>query len=136
MILIDSNIFMYAAGVDHPNKKDSIRVLQQVVRGTLEGCTSVEILQEILHRYRSIDRWHDGKQVFETARIISKVIYPIEVSILDQAKQLLDQYPSIMARDAVHAATVLALGLEGICSYDTDFDIVTEIHRFSPGNLL
>ena len=92
MILIDSNIFMYAAGVDHPNKKSSIDVLQQVVRGTLEGCTSVEILQEILHRYRSINRWHDGKQVFETAKVIAKVIYPIDIDILDQAKQLLDLF--------------------------------------------
>jgi predicted nucleic acid-binding protein len=135
MILIDSNIFMYAAGVDHSNKKDSIHVLQQVVQGTIEGVISVEILQEILHRYRSINRWQDGKQVFETARIISKVIFPIEVNILDQAKQLLDQYPSIMARDAVHAATVLILGLEGICSYDRDFDNLSEIKRFIPGNM-
>ena len=132
MILIDSNIFMYAAGVDHPNKKNSIHVLKQVVQGTIEGCTSVEILQEILHRYRSIDRWHDGKQVFETARVISNIIYPIDLNILDQAKKLLDRYPSIMARDAVHAATVLVLGLEGICSYDKDFDTITEIHRFKP----
>ncbi|MEE8398728.1 MAG: type II toxin-antitoxin system VapC family toxin [Desulfobacterales bacterium] len=136
MMLIDSNIFMYAAGVDHPNKKSSIHVLQQVVGGALEGCTSVEILQEILHRYRSIDRWHDGKQVFETAKIISKVIYPIDLEILDQAKQLLDKYPSIMARDAVHAATVLVLGLEGICSHDRDFDALIEVHRLEPGNMM
>ena len=74
MMLIDSNIFMYAAGVDHPNKKSSLQVLQQVVRGAVAGCTSVEILQEILHRYRSIDRWQDGKKVFETAKIIAKIV--------------------------------------------------------------
>lgn len=135
MILIDSNIFMYAAGVDHPNKRSSIDVLQRVVGGGFEGCISVEILQEILHRYRSIDQWHDGRKVFEAARIISKIVLPVDVDILDEAKRLLDLYPSIMARDAVHAATVLVLGLKGICSHDRDFDALTEIHRFDPGSM-
>ncbi len=136
MILFDSNIFMYAAGIDHPNKKNSVFVLQRLVQGSLDGCISVEILQEILHWYRSIGRWHDGKKVIQTARIISKIIYAIDIDILDQAKHLLDQYPSIMARDAIHAATVLILELEGICSYDRDFDNIVEIQRFDPQSLL
>lgn len=59
----------------------------------------------------------------------------IGIDTVDQAKQLLDQYPAIMARDAVHAATVLVLELEGICSQDRDFDAFTEIHRFEPGSM-
>jgi len=40
-----------------------------------------------------------------------------------------------MARDAVHAATVLVMELEGICSHDKDFDILADIRRFDPANM-
>ncbi len=69
MIFIDSNIFMYAGGVEHAKKAPSLAFLSSIASKEVEACTSVEVLQEILHRYRSIDRWNDGKKVYLSARI-------------------------------------------------------------------
>ncbi len=36
-MLIDSNVFMYAAGAPHPNKAPSVAFLQRVASGALDG---------------------------------------------------------------------------------------------------
>ena len=84
MILVDSNIFMYAAGGIHPNKALSVSFLRRVAKGEIDACISVEILQEILHRYRSIDRWEEGKKVYIHARKITSVIEPITDEIITE----------------------------------------------------
>ena len=68
MILIDSNIFMYAGGASHPNKAPSVALLEGIATGRLDGVIDAEILQEILHRYRSIRRWKDGSKEIQYAR--------------------------------------------------------------------
>ena len=50
-VFIDSNIPMYVAGRDHPLRDPSRRFLARVQGGEVEGCTSTEVLQEILYRY-------------------------------------------------------------------------------------
>jgi hypothetical protein len=37
VILIDANIFMYAAGADHPNKEPSRVFLERVAEGEIEA---------------------------------------------------------------------------------------------------
>ncbi len=63
MIMLDSNIFMYAAGVAHPNKKTVFNYWKNRIRD-IDAVIDAEVLQEILHRYRSIHRWEDGADVF------------------------------------------------------------------------
>jgi predicted nucleic acid-binding protein len=63
VILLDTNLFMYAAGADHPNKAPAGRYLDRVASGEVETAIDAETLQEILHRYRAIRRWEDGRQV-------------------------------------------------------------------------
>jgi predicted nucleic acid-binding protein len=53
VILIDANIFMYAAGAEHPHKEPSRMFLEQVARGEVDAALDAEVLQEILHRYRA-----------------------------------------------------------------------------------
>ena len=132
MIFIDSNIFMYAAGENHAFKKPSVEFLEQVARAEIDACISTEILQEILHRYRSINRWSDANQVYTLAKAIAPNIELITVDILDRATEILDRYPGLMARDGVHAATCFCLALDGICSYDRDFDTVEGLVRLTP----
>lgn len=42
----------------------------------------------------------------------------------------MDKYPSIVSRDAIHAAVVVNNKLKGIISEDSDFDIIKGIKRF------
>jgi predicted nucleic acid-binding protein len=132
MILVDSNVFMYAAGADHPNKESSVRFLEQVASGEQDAVIDAEVLQEILHRYRAIGRWQDGRRVYDLARRIVPVVVPITARETDAARLLLDQYPSLKARDALHAAVVLEVDSGTICSYDGDFDTIRGLKRLEP----
>lgn len=132
MILIDANIFMYAAGTEHPHKEPSSRFLDQVARGSIDAAIDAEVLQEILHRYKAIRRWPEGGQVYDLARQIVPLVLPITVEILDAARALLDRYPGISARDALHAAVVRLHGARAICSYDGDFDDIEGVERIEP----
>jgi len=133
MILVDTNVIMYAAGAPHPHKAPSVALLEQVASGTIEAVIDAEVLQEILHRYRAIHRWEEGRQVYDLARQIFPQVIPVTAEILDRARQLLDADDQIMARDALHAAVVREEGLEGVCSYDQDLDRIHGLVRREPG---
>ena len=123
---------MYAAGAEHPNKAPSVAFLDSVARGEVEAIVDAELLQEILHRYRAIDHWTDGRRVYDLARQIFPAVLPVTSEIVDRARILLDEYDGLMARDALHAAVVEINSLEGICSYDRDLDRITTIRRTEP----
>jgi predicted nucleic acid-binding protein len=132
VILIDANIFMYAAGAEHPYKEPSRRFLEQVARGEVDAALDAEVLQEILHRYRAIRRWPEGRGVYDLARQIVLIVIPITAEVLDLARHLLDQYEGLMARDALHAAVARVHGAQAICSYDGDFDEIAGLRRIEP----
>jgi uncharacterized protein len=132
VILLDANTFMYAAGAAHPHKLPSARMLERVARGEVAATINAETLQEILHRYRAINRWSQGRQVYDLARQLFPSVVPISSDILDRARELLDHHSTLMAREALHAAVVMHEGLEAICSYDRDFDVIGTISRIEP----
>jgi predicted nucleic acid-binding protein len=132
VILVDSNILMYAAGADHPFKRPSIAWLERVAAGKLDATVDAEALQEILHRYRSIRRWSEGRRVYELARAIFPIVIPMDAAVLDRSRKILDAHSQLMARDALHAAVVALHGFVAICSYDRDFDVIEGLHRIEP----
>jgi len=132
VILVDANVIMYAAGAEHAHKRPSVALLERVARGEVEATIDAEVLQEILHRYRSIGRWEDGRRVYDLARKLFRNVVPVTADVLDRARRLLDTDRRIMARDALHAAVVMAEGLEAVCSWDRDFDRIKGIVRREP----
>jgi hypothetical protein len=132
VILVDANVFMYAAGAAHPHKQPSVRFLEQVAQGDVEAVVDAEVLQEILHRYRALGRWQDGRAVYDLARRIVPVVLPVTAEILDTARALLDRHAALSARDALHAAVVQVRALRGICSFDGDLDRVPQLLRIEP----
>ena len=132
MTLADSNIFMYAAGREHAFKGRSASFLERVAVGSLDAAVDAEVLQEILHRYRALRRWAEGKAVYDAARIVFPVVFSVTAEVMDGARMLLDQYPGLMARDAVHASVVRVYNLESICSFDRDFDKIRGLRRIEP----
>jgi predicted nucleic acid-binding protein len=132
VILIDTNVIMYAAGAQHPHKGPSVRLLERVAAGEVEATIDAEVLQEILHRYRSIGRWDDGRRVYDLSRRLFPSVVPVTAAVLDRARRVLDGDDGIMARDALHAAVVMTEGLEAVCSWDRDFDRIRGLVRRSP----
>ena len=132
MVFIDTNIFMYAAGKEHPHKIPSVNLLHKIASGEVDACINVEVLQEILHRYRHINRWEDGKAVYSLTRKIIPVILPVDTYIMEKCFNLLNKYSGIMARDALHAAFCKINNITSIYSFDKDFDVFDSLTRIEP----
>jgi len=132
MILLDANILMYAAGAPHAHKRPCLELLDRVAREEIEVAADVEVLQEVLHRYRAIGRWEDGKRVYDLARRIISTWLPVDLPILDRARQLLETSPRLSARDALHAAVYFEVDADALCSFDRDFDQIRGLHRIEP----
>jgi uncharacterized protein len=132
MILVDSSILMYASGGDHPHRASSAAFLERVADGKVQAAINAELLQEILHRYRSLDRWEEGRSVYDAARMLFEHVLPITGDVVDLARRMLDEYPWLGGRDAVHAAVVEVYELKGICSFDRVFDRIHGLRRVEP----
>ena len=129
MILVDTNVIMYAAGAEHPHKRPSVALLERVAAGELEATIDAEVLQEILHRYRAIGRWDEGRLVYDLTRRLFPNVVPVTAEVVDRARTVLDGDSHIMARDALHAAVVMSGGFEALCSYDRDFERAGLVRR-------
>lgn len=135
MILIDANVFMYAAGADHANKQPSLALLRLVGKGDVDAGVDAEVLQEILHRYRAIDRWQEGREVYDLARRIVPTVVPITADVVERARAILDTHAQASARDALHAAACQVSGAAAICSFDRDFDHLVGVERVEPAEV-
>ncbi|HYK60561.1 MAG TPA: type II toxin-antitoxin system VapC family toxin [Bryobacteraceae bacterium] len=132
MTLVDSNIFMYAGGREHRLKRRAAAFLERVADGSIEATVDAEALQEILHRYRAIGRWNEGRLIYDSARVLFPTALAVTGEVMDRARLLLDEHPQLMARDVVHAAVVEVYGLDSICTFDRDFDRVRGLRRIEP----
>jgi predicted nucleic acid-binding protein len=128
-VFIDSNIPMYVAGREHPHREPSRRLLARVKRGEIQGCTSVEVLQEILYRYSALRRLDLAREVYDLFVQICPVILSVTLAETDRARDLLAEVDGISARDAIHAAIMFNHDVEWVASFDASFDRVPGIRR-------
>ena len=131
-VFLDTNVFLFAAGREHPLRAGCREVLSRVAEGELEATTSTEVVQEVLHvlcRRGLNDR---AVRLAEHILDLFPQILPVRAADMRMACSLLDEVPSISVRDAVHAGTMLANGLDRIVSADVHFDRVPGIERITP----
>jgi len=130
VILIDTNIFMYAAGRESPQRSPCQRFLEKTVAaGGAAACTDAEVLQEILHRYRSLKIPDIGFQLFDTVSQLGIPILAVNDRSLREARTLLEQYPSLSTRDGVHLGVMREHGIEEVLSYDRGLSQVPWVKR-------
>ena len=129
MIFLDSNIPMYLVGAAHPNKERTVSILERLVRDEARLVTDAETLQEILHRYTAIGRRDAIQPAFDAVLDIVDDVFPINVSDMLRAKELLSSYDGISARDAVHAAVMKNRGIDTLFSFDAGYDALPFLHR-------
>jgi hypothetical protein len=131
IVFIDSNIPMYGAGREHPNRDPSRRFLAAVQRNEIEVCTSTEVLQEILYRYSALKRRDLALKVYDLFTAICPIVLDVTLADMNLARDLLMDRHDLSARDAVHAAVMMNHGVESIATFDRDFDRVPGIRRFA-----
>jgi len=129
---IDTNIFLYSVGQDHPLKPASVTTIHRIRDGQITAVINTEIIQEILYHFQSIKQLPIGIRLAKDAVLISARIFPVEEIDLSLAIELLESYPKIQTRDAFHAATMIRNGIKEIISTDPHFDLIYEIKRIDP----
>ena len=129
MILVDSNIPMYLVGADHPLKARARQLAEEAIAADEPLCTDAEVLQEILHRYRAIERPDMIDPAFEAVLGIIDVVYPIEHGDVERARRILRSSPERSARDAIHIAVMHARDIDRVMSFDRGFDGIPGIQR-------
>ena len=129
-VFIDSNVPMYVAGREHPNRSPAKRFLEKVRRGEVEAHTSTEVLQEILYRYSSLKRLDLAAQVYDLFVQICPVVFPVNLADTDRAKALVCGKAAVSPRDALHAAVMLNNGVPRVATFDNDFDRIVGIKRY------
>jgi predicted nucleic acid-binding protein len=129
MIFVDSNIPMYVAGREHPNRGPSLRLLERARAGEIRICSSTEVLQEILYRYTSIERRELGYRVYDLFVALCPVVFSVTLADTDRAKELLTRTHGPSVRDAVHAAVMLNNDVEEIATFDRGFDSIDGVKR-------
>lgn len=133
-VLVDTSVIMYAAGGPHRHREDCRSVLSQVADGLLDATTSVEVVQEILHRFSRGDR-EMGARMAQGVLDLFGALLPVDQAVIADTVTRFRREEGLSARDALHAATCAVHGFEGIVSVDTDFDGVPDVVRIAPAAL-
>lgn len=131
---LDTNVFMYAAGRDHPLKTPCVEVLRQVTREAFEVVINTEVLQEILYCYSAIGELKCGLRLAHLAvDQVGGEVLPVTLTDMQLAFDFMQRYgATIKSRDAVHAATLLNHNLTYLISADRHFDRIDGITRVDP----
>lgn len=120
---------MYLVGADHPNKARAVAALQGHVLAGDPLITDVEVFQEILHRYVSIDRLAAIDPAFAALSGLTEHVEQVGFADIDEARRLVLTTRGMSARDAVHVAVMKRLGCTRILSFDRGFDGVQGLAR-------
>ena len=133
MILIDANVFMYAAGRESPQRALSQAYLQRLVEpNTPAVCTDAEVLQEILHRYKALGVPDIGFGLVDAITRLPIPVLPIAEADVIEARRLMERFEDLSARDSVHLGVMQQHGIERILSYDRGLDRVGWAVREEP----
>ncbi len=131
-VFIDTAVPMYAAGGNHPLRDPCARILDLIKQGDLDGVTSIEVVQEIAHRFLSVRRPEIAARLATDVLDLFAPVLPITHALMRRLPDLIALYPSLASRDLVHVATCLHEGITAIISPDRAFDQVAELRRIDP----
>lgn len=133
-VLLDSAVAIYAFGEESELKPACLNVFR-LTAGDLRAYASVEMIQEFVHH--RLRRTGDRLQTTQDGRDVAALctLLNFDREVLDLSLELVERLPTVRGRDAVHAATALAYGIERIVSTDSAFDGIPGLTRIDPREL-
>lgn len=118
MIVVDTNVLVYAVGADHPLTAPARRVLNAVASGGLTASTTVEVIGEFAHvRARRRGR----ADAVALARSFTTLLGPLITTTaadLDRGLDLWAEHESLGAFDSVLVAASERVGAQAIVTAD------------------
>ncbi|MDE2981343.1 MAG: type II toxin-antitoxin system VapC family toxin [Gemmatimonadota bacterium] len=129
MIFVDTNVFMYHVGAEHPLQDQARGFFRDARLRNLRLVTSVEVLQEILHRYVKLGRRGTASAAFALVDGSVSEVWPVERVDLELARGLADRYPGLEARDLVHLACCIRHKPRDLMTFDRGLAAAWEARR-------
>lgn len=118
MIFVDTNVFMYAVGRPHPLRGAAREFFSESQLNHTPLCTSAEVLQELLHVYVRVSRFDVLDAALSLIARSRIEVWPLELEDVTLARQLIDQFPTLGARDLCHLASCRRRGVREIKTFD------------------
>ena len=129
MIFVDTNVFMYFVGSEHPLRDQARDFFHDARLRDLRLATSTEVLQEILHRYVKLGRRGSASAAFELVDASVSEVWPVERTDIELARGLADRYPGLEARDLVHLACCIRHEPRDLVTFDRGLATAWEARR-------
>jgi hypothetical protein len=117
MIFVDTNVFMYAVGRNHPLRTPARDFFEDSVRHEDRLVTSAEVIQELLHAYLPVGRVAALDAALTLARSLTES-WPVETADVFHARTLYNRHPGLGARDLLHVACCQRRGVTRIKTFD------------------
>ncbi|MEX2212106.1 MAG: PIN domain-containing protein [Gaiellaceae bacterium] len=133
MIVLDTNVLLYATGADHAFKPASHGLVASIRDGRVRATTIVEVIQEFVH-VRSKRR--PRREAVELAADYVELLSPLLVvgdAELRVALRLFDRHPRLKAFDALLAAAAIASDADALVSADGAFAGIRGLRHVVPG---
>lgn len=118
MIFVDTNVFVYAVGRDHPQREPAQAFFVDARRDHVPLYTSAEVLQELLHVYLRPRRYRELDEAMTLASRATTEVWALEPADVELARQLERLHPTLAARDLCHLASCRRRGVHEIRTFD------------------
>jgi uncharacterized protein len=117
VIFVDTNVFMYAVGREHPLRERARRFF---LHGQHKEplTTSAEVMQELLHAYLPVGRLETLDAALLLVESSVAEIWPIEAEDVRTARLLIARYPELGSRDLLHLACCQRQNVASIQTFD------------------
>ena len=131
MIILDTTVLGYAVGGDHPLREACRRLLVALQAGTVDGATTVEVIQEFTH-IQARRRQREDAVALAQAYAASLRLLLTTPGDLELGLRLFEAHPRLGAFDAMLAAVALNQGAEALVSADAGFGTVPGLRWINP----
>lgn len=118
MIFVDTNVFMYAVGREHPLREEARAFFLEHLDSGEVLVSSAEVLQELLHAYLPVNRVATLDAALELAHERLGAIWPLEPDDLELARTLIEKHAALKARELVHLACCTRRGVNRVKTFD------------------
>lgn len=127
MILVDTNVLLYASGGEHPLREPARRLMAAIVEGRVGGTTAADVIQEFAH---VSSRRRPREEAVSNARRYAAILAPLvspRAEDLEAGLRLFARDERLGAFDAVLAATAIGQQVTAFVSADRAFEGVPKL---------
>ena len=118
MTFVDTNVFIYAVGGEHPLRASARAFLDASLRRRTALCTSAEVLQELMHAYLPVGRMEQLDAAFSLIADTGVEVWPLEAGDVHLARRLGERFPELAARDLCFLASCRRRSVAEIGTFD------------------